>query len=52
MPQMAPIWWTTLFILFNMSFLMMITIMYFQKTPEPIMDKKMIKSIKNLNWKW
>nr|YP_010010496.1 ATP synthase F0 subunit 8 [Sycanus croceovittatus]QOH97844.1 ATP synthase F0 subunit 8 [Sycanus croceovittatus] len=52
MPQMAPIWWTTLFIMFNLSFLAMITITYFQEIPLPSMESKTIKQIKNLDWKW
>nr|YP_009485724.1 ATP synthase F0 subunit 8 [Scipinia horrida]AVZ00860.1 ATP synthase F0 subunit 8 [Scipinia horrida] len=52
MPQMAPLWWTTLFIMFNMSLLTMIMITYFQESPKPSMEKSLIKEIKNLNWKW
>nr|YP_004734454.1 ATP synthase F0 subunit 8 [Agriosphodrus dohrni]ADF65634.1 ATP synthase F0 subunit 8 [Agriosphodrus dohrni] len=52
MPQMAPIWWTILFIMFNFSFLSMITVMYFQKEPIPLMGKEVTEKTKNLNWKW
>nr|QZI85954.1 ATP synthase F0 subunit 8 [Sycanus falleni] len=52
MPQMAPIWWTTLFIMFNVSFLAMIAITYFQEIPLPSMEMKITSKISNLNWKW
>nr|AGO28133.1 ATP synthase F0 subunit 8 [Sphedanolestes impressicollis] len=52
MPQMAPIWWTTLFIMFNMSFIIMMTLMYFQSEMKPIMKKQITKKTMNYNWKW
>nr|QZI85967.1 ATP synthase F0 subunit 8 [Rhynocoris fuscipes] len=52
MPQMAPIWWTTLFIMFNMSFIIMLVSTYFQEEIEPIMTKKITEKINKYNWKW
>nr|YP_010865743.1 ATP synthase F0 subunit 8 [Sclomina guangxiensis]WGT89383.1 ATP synthase F0 subunit 8 [Sclomina guangxiensis]WGT89396.1 ATP synthase F0 subunit 8 [Sclomina guangxiensis]WGT89409.1 ATP synthase F0 subunit 8 [Sclomina guangxiensis]WGT89422.1 ATP synthase F0 subunit 8 [Sclomina guangxiensis]WGT89435.1 ATP synthase F0 subunit 8 [Sclomina guangxiensis] len=52
MPQMAPIWWTTLFIMFNTTLLMMMMIMYFQVDTQPKMKKQLTKNIKYYNWKW
>nr|YP_011031335.1 ATP synthase F0 subunit 8 [Epidaus famulus]WQT73257.1 ATP synthase F0 subunit 8 [Epidaus famulus] len=52
MPQMAPIWWTTLFILFNMSFLTMMIMMYFQINMQPTMKSSITSQIKQYNWKW
>nr|AHH93147.1 ATP synthase F0 subunit 8 [Peirates atromaculatus] len=52
MPQMAPLWWSILFLTFLTSFLMMCIIMHFQNTQEPIKsDNKMIK-VNLMNWKW
>nr|AKP94523.1 ATP synthase F0 subunit 8 [Macracanthopsis nodipes] len=52
MPQMAPMWWTMLFISFNISFLMMMTIIYFQTDLGPKLSKKLTSKTNNLNWKW
>nr|YP_009127043.1 ATP synthase F0 subunit 8 [Peirates lepturoides]AHH93173.1 ATP synthase F0 subunit 8 [Peirates lepturoides] len=52
MPQMAPLWWSALFLTFLMSFMMMCIIMHFQNTQEPLkMDSKTIK-VSMMNWKW
>nr|UPL65198.1 ATPase subunit 8 [Valleriola javanica] len=52
MPQMAPMWWTTMFILFTMLFMMTNTIMYFQKQYSiPSKEEKQNK-METMNWKW
>nr|YP_009422173.1 ATP synthase F0 subunit 8 [Reduvius tenebrosus]AGO28016.1 ATP synthase F0 subunit 8 [Reduvius tenebrosus] len=52
MPQMAPLWWTSLFSTFILSFIMMWIVMYYQNTMTASLkqDTKMKKM--NLNWKW
>nr|YP_010596152.1 ATP synthase F0 subunit 8 [Catamiarus brevipennis]WAJ48484.1 ATP synthase F0 subunit 8 [Catamiarus brevipennis] len=52
MPQMAPLWWSMLFLTFLTSFIMMCIIMHFQNTQEPIkiMSKSMLT--KTMHWKW
>nr|QWX95546.1 ATP synthase subunit 8 [Acidomeria sordida] len=53
MPQMAPLWWETLFILFISSFMIMNTIIYYNKvmTPKQISDN-MKPKINQFKWKW
>nr|YP_010596113.1 ATP synthase F0 subunit 8 [Rhynocoris marginatus]WAJ48445.1 ATP synthase F0 subunit 8 [Rhynocoris marginatus] len=52
MPQMAPIWWTTLFIMFNMAFITMMVSIYFQIENLPTLKKQMTSESKKFNWKW
>nr|AEP27727.1 ATP synthase F0 subunit 8 [Otiorhynchus rugosostriatus] len=51
MPQMAPINWLTLYILFSMIFLISVTFFYylFLYKPKSLM---MSKKKSDLNWKW
>nr|UPL65406.1 ATPase subunit 8 [Dinomachus sikhimensis] len=52
MPQMAPLWWETLYIMFIMMLMLTNIIIYYwtNKMPSPTtMDKKM-SSVSN--WKW
>nr|YP_009485750.1 ATP synthase F0 subunit 8 [Reduvius gregoryi]AVZ00886.1 ATP synthase F0 subunit 8 [Reduvius gregoryi] len=52
MPQMAPLWWSSLFTMFIFSFIMMWMMMYYQTTTtiNTKYSTKMKKPI--LNWKW
>nr|YP_009485620.1 ATP synthase F0 subunit 8 [Inara alboguttata]AVZ00756.1 ATP synthase F0 subunit 8 [Inara alboguttata] len=52
MPQMSPLWWTTLFIMFIMSLMMTWTMFYYLTSPSSKtgIQEKMTKL--NLNWKW
>nr|AZL35884.1 ATP synthase F0 subunit 8 [Okiscarta uchidae] len=51
MPQMAPLWWTTLFLMFNLTFLLLNMMMYFIFNLNNKM--KIAKTMKNqMNWKW
>nr|QWX95527.1 ATP synthase subunit 8 [Molipteryx lunata] len=52
MPQMAPLWWEILFIMFIMSFLFMNTIIYFNKIPNKKNTENESININNLKWKW
>uniref|UniRef100_A0AAU7YS11 ATP synthase F0 subunit 8 n=1 Tax=Rhopalus nigricornis TaxID=3151526 RepID=A0AAU7YS11_9HEMI len=51
MPQMSPLWWEMLYIMFIMMFMIMIIIMYYNKN---FKLKSIIynKKINQLNWKW
>nr|YP_010258366.1 ATP synthase F0 subunit 8 [Physoderes impexa]AGO28081.1 ATP synthase F0 subunit 8 [Physoderes impexa] len=52
MPQMAPIWWMTLYSLIMISLIMMITILYYQKMPLLMNMNYLNNKIKSPNWKW
>nr|QWX95529.1 ATP synthase subunit 8 [Latimbus concolor] len=51
MPQMAPLWWEILFLLFIMNFMMMSTIIYHNKMYSP-KQMKMKYKINQFKWKW
>nr|YP_009654904.1 ATP synthase F0 subunit 8 [Cazira horvathi]QCI09881.1 ATP synthase F0 subunit 8 [Cazira horvathi] len=52
MPQMSPLWWEILFILFILSFLTLNTMIYFNQ--KKFLKPKLIGSVvfKNMNWLW
>nr|YP_010467034.1 ATP synthase F0 subunit 8 [Atkinsoniella zizhongi]UVF28953.1 ATP synthase F0 subunit 8 [Atkinsoniella zizhongi] len=50
MPQMAPIWWTFLMILFIVTMFMMVTTMYFNTLNKPMKKKEI--STNQMIWKW
>nr|YP_010446975.1 ATP synthase F0 subunit 8 [Loxocera lunata]UTM10340.1 ATP synthase F0 subunit 8 [Loxocera lunata] len=54
MPQMAPIKWLSLFIIFSITFILFNIMNYYNIFP--IMPKSLVenKSVKNnyMNWKW
>nr|QZI85941.1 ATP synthase F0 subunit 8 [Eocanthecona furcellata] len=52
MPQMAPLWWEILFIVFIMTFLTFSIMIYFNKKNSTMSKTLSSKSIKNLNWMW
>nr|YP_010582964.1 ATP synthase F0 subunit 8 [Vatana ogromna]UGN61410.1 ATP synthase F0 subunit 8 [Vatana ogromna] len=49
MPQMSPMWWTTLMFMFIISFMMYMNIMYFNYNKN---IKKNKKELNKLNWMW
>nr|UPL65601.1 ATPase subunit 8 [Rhopalus maculatus] len=51
MPQMSPLWWETLYIMFIMVFMIMIMIMYHNKNYK-LKNTSYKKKINQLNWKW
>nr|AWN56302.1 ATP synthase F0 subunit 8 [Neomegalotomus parvus] len=51
MPQMAPLWWELLFIMFIIMFMLMNMIIYYNKNIT-INNKKNCINYKNYNWKW
>nr|YP_009919140.1 ATP synthase F0 subunit 8 [Triatoma huehuetenanguensis]QMP96784.1 ATP synthase F0 subunit 8 [Triatoma huehuetenanguensis] len=52
MPQMAPAWWTTLYFMFILSFLIMCFLLYYHTyfTPQTLKGDSMIQP--KINWKW
>nr|YP_009024044.1 ATP synthase F0 subunit 8 [Pacris xizangensis]ADZ56251.1 ATP synthase F0 subunit 8 [Pacris xizangensis] len=53
MPQMSPLMWFSLFILFSITLILFNQMNFFSFKPSTIKNvkKSMIKS-KNMNWKW
>nr|YP_002727913.1 ATP synthase F0 subunit 8 [Geocoris pallidipennis]ABZ02011.1 ATP synthase F0 subunit 8 [Geocoris pallidipennis]UPL65445.1 ATPase subunit 8 [Geocoris pallidipennis] len=51
MPQMSPMWWELLFISFLMIYMLMNSIMYWNKE-EIMKSEKSNKLISYLKWKW
>nr|WEP24839.1 ATP synthase F0 subunit 8 [Metidiocerus sp.] len=50
MPQMSPMWWLTLMLVFNLLYMMVNSMMYFNYK---IKNKDSTKLSKfKLNWKW
>nr|YP_010348439.1 ATP synthase F0 subunit 8 [Charcotia amundseni]UIN24681.1 ATP synthase F0 subunit 8 [Charcotia amundseni] len=52
MPQMAPILWLPLYLLFSHLTLMVMNIIYFQKTAGKYTSMSMLTPKKTNNWKW
>nr|YP_010936680.1 ATP synthase F0 subunit 8 [Nesidiocoris poppiusi]WKW91650.1 ATP synthase F0 subunit 8 [Nesidiocoris poppiusi] len=52
MPQMSPMWWSLLFILFLLSYVTMMMNIYFFKEMKKKMNGKGKLPLKDLNWKW
>nr|UDP58834.1 ATP synthase F0 subunit 8 [Jacobiasca formosana]UER93870.1 ATP synthase F0 subunit 8 [Jacobiasca formosana] len=50
MPQMAPLWWLTLMILFLMNYLISLSIIYYKKNYKINLNYNFI--YKNMNWLW
>nr|DAZ87589.1 TPA_asm: ATP synthase F0 subunit 8 [Euschistus heros] len=52
MPQMSPLWWEMLFIIFILTYLVMTTLVYFIISPRvKISSNKKIKS-SEMKWLW
>nr|YP_010414752.1 ATP synthase F0 subunit 8 [Hybos grossipes]URT60152.1 ATP synthase F0 subunit 8 [Hybos grossipes] len=53
MPQMAPIGWLNLFILFTIIFILFCIMNYYMFIPAPNTQKLSHKKMSNpMNWKW
>nr|QWX95540.1 ATP synthase subunit 8 [Cebrenis supina] len=53
MPQMAPLWWELLFILFIVSFMIMNSIIYYNKIMLPKQTSNNMKSkVNQFKWMW
>nr|ACJ69433.1 ATP synthase F0 subunit 8 [Sigara septemlineata] len=51
MPQMAPLWWTTLYILFIVTLMMLYSLIYFNINYKMMKSTSKINTTKN-NWMW
>nr|YP_011010332.1 ATP synthase F0 subunit 8 [Metrocoris quynhi]WPW46947.1 ATP synthase F0 subunit 8 [Metrocoris quynhi] len=51
MPQMAPLSWLSLMIMFIITIIIINTLMYFNKNYMTKMENKE-KNFKEMNWKW
>nr|YP_010883251.1 ATP synthase F0 subunit 8 [Pylorgus porrectus]WIF28476.1 ATP synthase F0 subunit 8 [Pylorgus porrectus] len=52
MPQMAPIWWESLFTLFTMTIIFMNTMIFWIKMYSPKKLNQLNKNFMMNNWKW
>nr|YP_009472911.1 ATP synthase F0 subunit 8 [Nabicula flavomarginata]AST10128.1 ATP synthase F0 subunit 8 [Nabicula flavomarginata] len=52
MPQMAPIWWTTMFMMFIVALLLVMTINYFNVKYKSTSNKNIKIDSNHLYWKW
>nr|QNE85417.1 ATP synthase F0 subunit 8 [Sciomyza simplex] len=53
MPQMAPIGWLSLFIIFSITFMLFSMMNYYSSLPtSPKSMKKSSLSFNSMNWKW
>nr|YP_009525768.1 ATP synthase F0 subunit 8 [Belzebub intermedius]AXS67622.1 ATP synthase F0 subunit 8 [Belzebub intermedius] len=52
MPQMAPMMWLNLFLIFSITFMIFLVVNYFTKAPKKAnLSSKTLNNI-SLNWKW
>nr|UBQ33998.1 ATP synthase F0 subunit 8 [Plerochila australis] len=51
MPQMAPMWWSFMYLILLMSIIMMMVMVFFTKSQKMGIKKSKI-NIKEMNWKW
>nr|YP_010925300.1 ATP synthase F0 subunit 8 [Sigara lateralis]WKD80503.1 ATP synthase F0 subunit 8 [Sigara lateralis] len=51
MPQMAPLWWTSLYIMFIMTMMLFYMLIYFNNKYKMMKSTKKMEKIKN-NWMW
>nr|WHU31842.1 ATP synthase F0 subunit 8 [Aeschrocoris tuberculatus] len=53
MPQMSPLWWEMLYLMFIMSFILVnISIYYNNQTKNKLSTEMKYKNKKSLIWKW
>nr|DAZ87563.1 TPA_asm: ATP synthase F0 subunit 8 [Dichelops melacanthus] len=52
MPQMSPLWWEILFIIFFMTFIIMNSMIYFMTQNKIKQMKKDKNEQKQMNWLW
>nr|QHB74168.1 ATP synthase F0 subunit 8 [Bolanusoides shaanxiensis] len=50
MPQMSPMWWTMLMLMFNITLISSMAITYFNY--KKLMMKNSLKLKKKMNWTW
>nr|YP_009654891.1 ATP synthase F0 subunit 8 [Eocanthecona thomsoni]QCI09868.1 ATP synthase F0 subunit 8 [Eocanthecona thomsoni] len=52
MPQMSPLWWEVLFMMFIFTFMLFNIMIYFTNKNMMINKMTYYKKIKNLTWMW
>nr|AVJ52299.1 ATP synthase F0 subunit 8 [Symphylus caribbeanus] len=52
MPQMAPLYWEVLFIMFVISLVLMSVIIYHSPKISSVSEMKSTMDINQINWKW
>nr|URX54490.1 ATP synthase F0 subunit 8 [Glyptotermes sp. 18 AB-2022a] len=52
MPQMMPLSWLTLFIMFSMTLILFTSMNYYSHNPKSKTAKKSEKKMTTMNWKW
>nr|YP_010437812.1 ATP synthase F0 subunit 8 [Neurobasis chinensis]UTB53944.1 ATP synthase F0 subunit 8 [Neurobasis chinensis] len=52
MPQMAPMSWTMLFMMFIINMMIMVMMNYYLYTPTPKKINKNCGDLSIMNWKW
>nr|AEV56612.1 ATP synthase F0 subunit 8 [Kokeshia sp. NKU02] len=52
MPQMSPMMWMTMFILFNSMLVIMVSMLYFNKYNNMLIKKNYKNMNSKMNWKW
>nr|YP_009350744.1 ATP synthase F0 subunit 8 [Ophiotermes mirandus]AIY61792.1 ATP synthase F0 subunit 8 [Procubitermes arboricola]AQP27683.1 ATP synthase F0 subunit 8 [Ophiotermes mirandus] len=52
MPQMMPMEWTMLYIMFLATFLMFNIMNYFAQSPQTQIEGKKVINTNKMNWKW
>nr|AFI23503.1 ATP synthase F0 subunit 8 [Ammianus toi] len=52
MPQMAPMWWTTIYLMTIIMLMITMIMMFFNKKYSMEMNNIKTNQLKNKNWKW
>nr|UPL65419.1 ATPase subunit 8 [Sadoletus valdezi] len=52
MPQMAPLWWELMYMLFIITYIMMNIIMFYGVGSDVYVRLSAKEKIKYMNWKW
>nr|URX53296.1 ATP synthase F0 subunit 8 [Neotermes sp. 1 AB-2022a] len=52
MPQMMPMSWLTLFIMFSMTLILFASTNYYTNITKSTLITKKVLKVKKLNWKW
>nr|UQJ75238.1 ATP synthase F0 subunit 8 [Glyptotermes sp.] len=52
MPQMMPLSWLALFIMFSMALMLFATMNYYSHIPKSTIASKVGISTKSMSWKW
>nr|AEV91675.1 ATP synthase subunit 8 [Euphausia pacifica] len=52
MPQMSPLLWLNLFIMFSVTFLVFMSVNYFMKVPSKLSSTQDLIKHTKMTWKW